>query len=252
MSFYFLNSEYANNSDDAKSIYDFTIEINNNHDRISLYQCEIPKSMYNIPSGSNTFYLDATLHTIPPGNYTLRSLQTVLNAIAGLTVTFSSTTGKFTFAGAFNTISFPSTSMLYLCFGFTYASTNNFAAGTITSTNVINLQTNTTVNIHCGLCRNETNGASNDVLHKLEIASTSDYSVHQWQNEQLRHTSKILVPNRTVRIHLTNEYDENINLNGLSFNLVLYTYSSAENKDTYTEKIFTLLYNTIDKIVLQK
>lgn len=251
MSFYYFDTESALGGDPSKSIYDFSIDINPTHDRISLYQIELPKSMYNLPSGSNTFYIGATLHTIPPGNYTLQSLLSYLNAINGLVVTFSKLTGKFTFTGAFPYISFPQSSIVYLVLGFAYLSVNGFVNGSLVSTNVINLQTNTTINLHCTLCRNDTLGPSSDLLQKLEIANVSDYNVFQFQNEQIRYTSKILVPNKTLTVKLTNEYDEHINLNGLNFNFVLCTFNSNES-NIYNEKIFTLLYNTIDKLVLQK
>lgn len=80
----------------------FTANLSENLNKVMLlrlYSVQVPFTWYNIPEGSNCFMYDGTVHSIPPGNYDPSSLITAITGLGGLTLTYSSLTGKVTLIG---------------------------------------------------------------------------------------------------------------------------------------------------------
>lgn len=93
------------------------------HNRIGLVSAQIPKSFYLVESGMNSFYLGATMYTVPVGNYDVGTFVSAINTlIAPSSIAYSRTTSKMTITTAQTSITFGS--RLGRLFGFdigTYA-----------------------------------------------------------------------------------------------------------------------------------
>ena len=81
----------------------FTADLSENLNKVMLlrlYSVHIPYTWYNIPRGSNSFMYNNTVYSIPPGNYDATSLAAAIASLGiGLTLTYSSVTGKVTLSG---------------------------------------------------------------------------------------------------------------------------------------------------------
>jgi len=117
---------------------------------VSLKNAQIPVCFYNVRAPYNTIRLNSTTYTLTPGNYTLTTIISGLNAISGMssvgTFSVNTITNKIVFT-AVGTVTFvPSTSPPDLCFilGFTAQT----GTGAITATNCYNMLFDPYIRIH--------------------------------------------------------------------------------------------------------
>ena len=180
-SIFYIDSQNAiSNKNTTTSATHFTVPVdmppNNNYDRIVVLQACIPKSYYLIQEGYNSFVLGeqdltmintASTITIPPGNYSkngfIIALTSALNTASRHHYIYSisypasseTNTGKFTFKVSLNNLPldvskmpsfvFGLNSNITLQMGFSKGKTYNFSGSSLTSQNVIKLQSKDTI-----------------------------------------------------------------------------------------------------------
>ena len=222
----------------------FTIDLRsqiiqpNNYDTIVLVNAAIPKSFYTINTYNNTFILtenstNITI-TLPVGNYNSTSLATALGVVmtaattisATYSVVLNSSTGKFIFSttsALATSLSFVGKNIGYIV-GFDQA-VYSFVSKSLTSVNIINLQFTTTITIGCSLCDNNAK-----ILAQI-IPNQSDYSVITYQETCPSYVSSPMINNSgsSVSFWLQDEYNNQIDLNGIDWNAVIIVYK----QDTY-------------------
>jgi hypothetical protein len=234
---FYVNSKNRLSGTNSDFAINLPLDPTDDFDRVSVMQASIPKSYYLIQDGLNTFTVTedvtSTTITIPPGNYTRRSIQvTVENLLNGIGVrTYSvswpsvesAATGKFTFTvnniGGVQPIFTFSDNNIGEVLGFDLNSSNQFSGFSLVSTNVINLQLETTLYLHSDIC---TNG-HDDVLQEIYSSGDASYSNIVFQNFDLEAYSKKLVSKNKqyYTFKLTNEDGQPIDLNGVSMQLSL-------------------------------
>lgn len=223
-----INSRNRLSGTDSDFIYKLDMPSRNNFNSVCVVEISIPKSYYLIQQNENTFYVDETLITIPAGNYTRRSFQTVLNSLlpAGFTCTYpdentSAGTGKFTFTGTPDS-QFIFTNYLWEVMGFDANTSYILTGGTLVSVNVINFQKESTLFLKSDIAMNDTNSILADVFAN----GNSDFSTIVWRINDLESHSKELRSrdNNTYRFQLMNEDGVIMNLNGLNILITLLVY----------------------------
>jgi hypothetical protein len=245
---YYINSHFKNSGSDSDFIY--TININNNLDvdSVVLLDCSIPKSFYMIQDGTNTFTLVEgsynTVISVTPGNYSRVSLKNTIQVLLNdntqtgfnYIVSYSSTPnyddGKFIFTVSNNSGTQPQfifTNYLYEQLGFNKNTTYTFQSNILTSINVINLQTESTLFLRSNICDNE----GSNILQNIISTGNADYSFIIFQNNNINGYSKKLNTKNINSFYfkLTNEDNEIINLNGLNivFTIMIYKSNQIDN-----------------------
>ena len=211
----------------------------------------LPKSWYTVQEGQNSFTLrefsaaagqdrpEDVKVTLSPANYNRKSLANSVSAAMthaspnGYTyaITYPNSMthgddGKYIFnvLTALGDIpGFPSAiivpdrkeSNMFELLGFGDLSVNTFVAGTLKSTNVVKIQNEDTVRIHCNVCDN--NG--DDILAEIYVLGSPTYSNIIWDCPDIIAYSKPLTNKTTTtyEISVTNEDNVPLHLNGLNF-----------------------------------
>jgi hypothetical protein len=215
-------------------------------DSVALVQASIPKSFYNMPSGYNTFTLEENMTsvtvTIPPGNYTRISLQSVLSSLLtdaspnGLTYTVSypasTVADTFHYTITVNStvitclLSFSSSSP-FRQLGFesdaTYAFIPGLISSTLESVNAINLSYILRAFIKSNIVSNATDGILEELL---QFGSFPSSSVMSFQQVSFDLNSRVFNPDNknSWTFALVDAFGVEIDLNGIpwAFSLVLY------------------------------
>lgn len=212
----------------------------NRYDACCVCQASIPRSFYNIPSGFNSFTLKEGTNTatidIPVGSYNRINLQNVLQTRLNLlsptgwtyvvsypNTTTSADTFKYTFSVSGNSSQpeFIFTNKMFRQLGFEQNSTNTFSANNLPSTNCINLAYATRAFIKSNIC------SGNDVLQEvLGFGSYPMLSVAYFEQQDYDLNSRIFNPNNlnSWNFVLVDEFDEVIDLNGVSWGLSIVLY----------------------------
>lgn len=205
---------------------------------VCLLSASIPKSYYLVESGENTFTLreNATDYTvtIPPGNYTRKSLQstlqTQLNAMGAWTYTVTiptvsvqADTGKYTITVTGNgglTASLIFTDYLYEPLGFNANSTNTFTS-TLESTNVIKVQKEDVIVVHSDVCKN--NDIGDDIMAVIYADTDAPYGSIKYNVTNLEAYSKEIRDSstNTISVTITNEDNNEMDLQGQNCVLLL-------------------------------
>jgi len=230
---YYINSGNRISGSDSDFTYRIDFPRNTEYTHVVLLDISIPKSFYLVQDGYNTFTLDedgktATI-TLTSGNYSLRSLQATLTTLLntgspnGWTYAVSYPNadtverGKMTFTVSGNSGVQPSfilTTNLHHILGFSSNTTNTFVGDTLTSTNVINLQKETTLYLHSNLCMSY----DNDILSSIYANDDADFSNITVQNMNAELTAKPLKHTKgdVYYFKLINHDGEVVELNGQS------------------------------------
>lgn len=234
----FSRIEVINSSDRISGTHEnFQISlprgIDENYTHMMILQCNIPVSYYLIQTGRNTFTLQEGLSsvviTVPEGNYKNTEFKTMVQGLLNsnspngwvYTLSFVKRLGKFTVNVTGNGIIQPSlifTDGIYEQFGFEPNSTNTFVGDSITSSNFINFNPETTLYLTCDLV--EGNG---QLLQEIFTTQVEPGGVIQYSNGDLLTTRKIIEQKGSLSfgITLTNERSEIMNLNGRNMVLTL-------------------------------
>lgn len=241
---FYINSRNRITGSDSDFSYKIDIDTNKKFDKVTVLDCEIPKSYYLVSTDHNTFTVSETVSgspvtrtiTMPVGNYNRNSfrsvLQTQLNsgAPAGYTYTITNQsinstqdTGKYTFTcGTTDPTDFIFTNNLYEQMGFERNTTYSFSAGSLESANVINLNLEPTLFLRSNICDN----GNDNILQNIISSSEPTYSAIVFNNNRPDEYSKDLVTNTSniFQFRLTDEDSNLIDLNGhnIVFTIMLY------------------------------
>lgn len=236
---FYINSRNRSTGTDGDFTYDIDLKgLKATH--AVILQAYIPKSYYLIDA-KNTFELvegkDVATVTIDPGSYSRSSfksqLQTRLNEASpnGWAYTISNPTtseaetGKFTFAVSGNGGEQPEFNIgsnLWEQLGFDPDTVNTFESNSLTSTNVINLQSEQTLFIHSNLVQDK-----DSVLQEIYSSNSLNFSGISFSNHAPDMYAKPLatLDSSIFRFYLTDENSNPINLHGLNIVFTLYIYT---------------------------
>lgn len=240
-----LNRVSGTNSNFQSAPIDLGI---NKYDSCCVCQASIPRSFYNIPTGYNTFTLKEGVSTvtvtIPVGSYNRINLQSVLQTILNssspnlwtYTVSYPNTvtsgdTFKYTITVTGNGGTQPQfifTNSMFRQLGFDASSTNSFVGSSLTSTNCINLAYATRAFIKSNIC------FGTDILQEiLGYGSFPMLSVAYFEQQDYDLNSRVFNPNNlnTWSFVIVNEFDEVIDLNGVSWGLSIVLYDRNDTDE---------------------
>lgn len=246
---FYINSRNRVSGTDSDFLYQFDIPKDNKFNKVCVLQMSIPKSYYLIQQGEHFTLEENKIEVviqITPGNYTRKSfaatIQNFLNSLSpngwtyAVTYQNSSTQyddGKYTFTVSNNTgqpsFIFDTDHNLYENMGFDIGSTNTFVANTLKSTNVINLQKETTLYLHSDIANN----GNDNVLQEVFASTSNDYSTITFLQRDVEAYSKDITTNtnNVYRFYLTDEDDRAINLNGLNMECTIVMYQKQNVYD---------------------
>ena len=235
----YLDSEERISGTSSNFSYAIDIPDGAKYDTCCVLSMTIPRSYYLVRSGQNRaiLVLDGVEHPfeIPPGNYNADNFSEILLAIltgiavaagmpAAFTITFSTITGKYTYAySGLGTASFKfeNPSRLGHQMGFDEISENHFVAGVLTSKNVVNFVSTSTLFLHSDMVDDGT-----DILQEVYADNSVPFSnlvyncrVPGLYAKKLRNNTSSL-----FNFSLCDEHDKEVNLNGheILFTLILY------------------------------
>lgn len=223
----YLDSKDALNLNDTYIFYLPNLEIQDGYYLyLQLQNCSIPYSFYNINNNTNYFnYLDdGQLYnvTLTNGNYNINQLVTELKNKIGqnFTITYNNITNKITFSHN-KDFTFIYSKLLDIL-GFTM---NNLSSvnKSLTSTNCINLNYIRCINLVSNISTYNINKSleNNSVILCNIPVNNSPYSIIYYQNYNGFRTNLYTNKLDYITIKLTDNYENNIDLNGLNFNLTI-------------------------------
>jgi hypothetical protein len=226
------------------------INFQEDYDRVTVLQAQIPVSYYVIGQTANKFTLTEGLQsvtiTIPASNYNVYNFATVVgnlmttNSPNGYTYTItypnnfiSPDTGLFTYRvnSIAKTVSltFPRLSPIADQFGFYLSSTNFFSVSgmeqVLTSTAVVNFIPENSLLIHANIVDGETTSELSDVLISIYGSNVQPYSTITYVNPCPLETSRRLASrDRNLIFSITDENNGQIFMNGQNILMVLMFY----------------------------
>ena len=246
---FYINSSNRISGTDSNFTIQLDIDREEEFDQVVLLDCSIPKSYYIIQNGENTFTLQegstSVTITLPFGNYNRSSMKNVLvnllNAnspnrfsytISYQNIQYTQDTGQYTFTVTGNGSVQPSFifgNYLYQQLGFNQNSTNNFVGNTLTSVNITNLQPEGTLFIRSDICQNY----NDNILQNIITTQSADYSYIIFQNPTPHEYSKDFRQgfSNVFQFILTDEYGNEIYLNGLNLVMTIMIYKSNKIDD---------------------
>lgn len=240
--YYYINSK--NRSSGTSSDFNIPFDKSGVEDATDciVMNITIPKSYYLIDTYNNTLTLITNTgnHSIimPSGNYTRKSfVSTLIQQLNAASVyifsvsypgSTSPDTGLLTFSVTNNSGFQPGfifTKQLYKQLGFNSNSTIYFTSNTLTSLNVIDLQINTTLYLHCDIIRDH-NG---NILQEINGSSNSSFSSINFTNNNISMSNKITELSTPIHFYLTDGDNLIIDLHGLDieFSLMLFNYDET-------------------------
>src|SRR6185437_15080993 len=240
---FYLNSADRLSGDDASSV---TLQVNiPSHEtftHVLIVEANIPKSYYLVQAGYNTFTIvENTITrtvTLTPANYGATCFRACLTDALNLgapvgwayTVTYPASsqpqTGKWTFTVTGNGGSQPSivtTTNVYEQLGFNANSTNTFIANSLTSTNVIKLQSEDALYIHSDIVTE----VGDDTLQEVYTVGIPDFGIINYKCSEWQVMAKPMqsAKSQVYRFTLTDENGRLMNLNGLNWVMTLMVFS---------------------------
>lgn len=242
----YMSSVNRKSGTSSNFLYSFNIENDKNYDHIAVLQASIPKSYYLINTNNDQWVLTENLNSvnisIPNGNYTLTAWKNTLisllnsNSPHGWTYSVSfptattTNTGHLLFTVSGNgglQPSFTFSETLYQQFGFN-SGTYQFSANELESVNVINLQLIPALFIHSDIVNNKYDCVLQDVY-----SNRDDFSFITYQaTEVLAYSKELSYKNNfTNRFFLTDDVGNEVNLQGLEWNMTLIFFKKNNTLD---------------------
>lgn len=230
----YLNSSNADKYlDNSKSHCEWVlpmIEIPDGyHIYLSIQNCVIPYSFYNINSSNNQliYYIGTSqnIAIIPEGNYNINQLITTLKSLMlpNFNITYNNINNKITFTYT-SSFYISSSSTISEIIGFVketdHYSDVNF---TLTSVNNINMHPIKCINIVSNLMTFNINKSfvnNNSILCCIPINS-QPYSLIEYHNNNNFRVNLFVNTISTIRIKLIDDNGNLLNLNGLNFSLTI-------------------------------
>ena len=230
----YLNSQYAdyyiNGASDCEYVLPL-IEIPDGfHIYLSVVSCLIPYSFYNINSSNNILkysFDGVTINTliISFGNYNVKNLVTILksNLLSGFSVIYNSIQNKLTFTHTTNEFMFMSSSTCLQILGFNLNSTISSISLSLTSVNCVNVYSIRTIQVNSNLITYNVNKLQKNnycILCSIPISCTP-FSLIEYVNRTNFKTNLFLNRLSNIKIKLTDDNGNLINLNGCHYSLTL-------------------------------
>lgn len=239
----YVYSDSRDSGTDANFSITLDIKQNAQYDRVVVDQASIPKSYYFVLSGYNTLTLKedavSSIVTMTPANYSLTQfltnlktkLQNASTAALQLTIAYPTSTqpdtGKLTFtitstnATTTQFIFSPATG-INTQMGFDEGSTNTFVGGSLTSSNVINLQPIKMIYITCDCVLDTANNIlqeiPNQFFNTMATVAFQTTSIEAWSKKLIKKGESI------YRFALVDDSLRPIDLNGQSWSCSLLFY----------------------------
>ena len=263
---YYINSNNRVNASDTSSNFSMKIDIppttdGSLYDRVVILGAVIPNSFYLIQVGYNTFPIteNGVLRTITltPSNYSRPQLQTELQKQlrAGQPV-------GYTYSVSFPTSSAPQTGLwtitngstlatslqvgnyLYEVLGFNKGSTQTFTSGSLTSTNIIKLQSDDTIYI-----MSDVHNGYRGILQEIYCNNASfSFKTFTHLNVELYSKEFNKKDTNSFRFWVTDENFTPLNLNGLNMNMTLCFFQNNNHPAIAKEDI---MINSMEKLQTQ-
>ena len=229
-------------STDTNFFYYFKELVNSTitYTKVSLLSISIPKTYYLV--NENSFLVhegDVTKEfSMPHGNYNIKSFARVLstlisggnsphgfvyNVYTDVTSQLTQpTTGKYTYTIQGNSaqisVLIEVHNTLFEQFGFNRNSVNHFIDNKLVSTNVCNMNRESTLFLHSDMVQNR----NENILHEIYATEVESGSFITYNNKVPHLTAKNLANQKgSPSFQLTNEDGEFIDLNGLNLNFTL-------------------------------
>ena len=230
----YLNSQYAdtyyNGASDCEYVLPL-IEIPDGfHIYVSVVSCLIPYSFYNVNSYNNILYYSFDGFTIynltfTLGNYNVNNVLNYLNnnLLNGFSVTYDNIQNRFTFIHATNDFMFMSNSTCFQLLGFTNNMTISSSSLSLTSINCINVYNIRTIQVNSNLLTYNINKLQKNnycILCSVPITCTP-FSLIEYTNRTNFKTNLFLNRLSNIKIKLTDENGNLLNLNGCNYNMTL-------------------------------
>lgn len=259
-----INSRSRNTGTDADFTYEIEWQGTGRPSHVVCLSASIPKTYYLVQSPNNKFILQEDTKeieiTLTEGNYDLVSItdtmQNLLNQNSPHTYTYTVTypdsksvnDGKLTFTVADNggiqpILSFANGSSIFEILGFDESSVNQFAADSLKSSNMINLQKESTLYIHSDMC---TDGKYN-VLQEVFANNSPDYYniTYNCQVPEL-YAKRITNPNSNLfRFYLLDENSRPISLNGGNMLITICCFQKGDDTAIRTKLDSFLTFETL-------
>jgi hypothetical protein len=256
----YLNSEDRISGTASNFVYAIDIPDGSKFDTCCVLSMTIPRSYYLVRAGYNRakVIIDGTEYPfeVPPGNYNANNgsnnfatlLMAILLAATGITftMTYSSVTGKYTYgytSAASVAFVFEDPSRLGHQMGFNEVSVNHFQNGSLTSANVINFVSTSTLFLHSDMVDDAT-----DVLQEVYADNSIPFSnlvynckVPGLYSKRLRNNTSSL-----FSFSLCDEHDKEVDLNGHEINLTLILYRREDLTKTFQKGFEALLRQADD------
>ena len=230
---------------------------------VSISNISVPKSFYQIESGFNNFSLyenDNLINIIlPSGNYskpqlftylsnqmTLQSLNNVLYNIIDEQLLYD--TGKIKITCdkplVIKKLLFQKND-IYQYLGFNYEKEYIFT-NEIISENIINLNSEDVLLLHSNICSSNNNDqlVGSNVLCSIYTSGQKNYS-YIIKSYDMIYNMKPFINNSIYNFYLTNEYNQDIDLNGIDFNFVLNIFTYTPNNNFYKKVNDIINYSLI-------
>ena len=230
----YLNSKYADKYNDGVSDCEYiipdTIEIPDGfHLYLSVVSCLIPFSFYNINDNNNKLIYSfdgSTMYniTIPIGNYNINDLVKYLKSVmTNFTITYNNLQNKITFEHINNNFMFMSLSTCLSVIGFNNESTIISTNKILKSINCVDLYIIKTIQVNSNLITYNINKLQKNnycILCTIPISS-QPFSLIEYINRTNFRTNLFVNRISRIKIKLTDENGNLINLNGCNYVMTL-------------------------------
>jgi hypothetical protein len=226
----YLNSKYATSY--FNNTYKFslnTLEIDEGHYiYLSIVHVSIPYSFYNVHENNNRLeYISNNLGyviNIPVSNYNINQLISYLSsAMPSFTITYSNKTNKITFKHSTYDFTILSSSTCYRILGFDENKSYTSYGTILVSSNCINLMTINSIFLLSNLLTYNISSSipnSQNILCQIPVDNGPNSLIHYYNKNGFR-TNLFLKYINDISLRLVDEYNNDINLNGLHFRVTI-------------------------------
>ena len=217
---------------------------------VCVIQASIPRTLYNVPAGYNTFVLseNGILSTviIPPASYSVFNLIPVLTAALNAastqgwtyTVTFPALdqpqSFRYTFTVSGNGALQPSFIFLngmFRVLGFLTGTTNTFVANTLVSTAAVNFAYSSRAFIKSDVCQNTDRGILQEILNFATNCSPYTYCYFEQMACDLTSRNFNDQSRNSWNFTLVDGFDQEIDTNNVSWSFTIAFYARADTHE---------------------
>ena len=242
---YYIDSEKRVAGTPSNFSYALDIPEGEKYDSCCVLSMTVPRSFYLVRDKLNIFKVevDGTTYQIavPPGNYNARDfmplLRNLLQPYVNMSISFDSITGKYAYSytdeKAVKFI-FEHPSRIGLQMGFDEVSTHEFVGKKLTSVNVLNFISTSTLFVHSDMVND-----SSSILQELYADNTAPFSnlVYHCQYPGMYNKRLKNAKNGVFNFSLVDEHDQEVDLNGHHILMTILLYKK-ENLPLLFKTIF--------------